>query len=73
MTAYLPIVLRQDALQWLRHLPRHYIDDWSDFSRRFIAIFQSLSLISQRSHGTSNPSGAEEMRLFGHTSKDFRP
>jgi hypothetical protein len=43
MTAYLPIVLRQDALQWLRHLPRHYIDDWSDFSRSFIANFQSLS------------------------------
>jgi hypothetical protein len=43
MTAYLPIVLEQDALQWLRHLPRHCIDDWSDFSRCFIANFQSLS------------------------------
>jgi hypothetical protein len=43
MTAYLPIVLGQDALQWLRHLPRHCIDDSSDFSRRFIANFQSLS------------------------------
>jgi hypothetical protein len=43
MTAYLPIVLGQDALQWLRHLPRHYIDDWSNFSRRFTANFQSLS------------------------------
>jgi hypothetical protein len=42
MTAYLPIVLWQDALQWLRHLPRHCIDDWSNFSRRFIANFQSL-------------------------------
>jgi hypothetical protein len=42
MTMYLPIVLGQDALLWLRHLPRHYIDDWSDFSRRFIANFQSL-------------------------------
>jgi hypothetical protein len=41
--AYLPIVLGQDALQWLRHLPRHCIDDWSDFSRRFIANFRSLS------------------------------
>jgi hypothetical protein len=39
MTAYLPIVLGQDALQWLRHLPRHCIDDWSDFSRCFIANF----------------------------------
>jgi hypothetical protein len=39
MTAYLPIVLGQ----WLRHLPRHCIDDWSDFSRCFIANFQSLS------------------------------
>jgi hypothetical protein len=43
MTAYLPIVLRQDALQWLRHLPQHCIDDWSDFSRHFIANFRSLS------------------------------
>jgi hypothetical protein len=43
MTAYLPIVLGQYALQWLRHLPRHCIDDWSDFSRHFIANFQSLS------------------------------
>jgi hypothetical protein len=43
MTTYLPIVLGQDALQWLRHLPRHCIDDWSDFSRCFVANFQSLS------------------------------
>jgi hypothetical protein len=43
MTAYLPIVLGQDALQCLRHLPRHCNNDWSDFSRRFIANFQSLS------------------------------
>jgi hypothetical protein len=43
MTADLPIVLGQDALQWLRHLPRHCIDDWSDFSQRFTANFQSLS------------------------------
>jgi hypothetical protein len=73
MTAYLPIVLGQDALQWLRHLPRHCINDWSDFSRRFIANFQSLSPTNWRSHGTSNPSSAEGMRLTGHTSKDFRP
>jgi hypothetical protein len=43
MTTYLPIVLGQDALQWLRHLSRHCIDDWSDFSQCFIANFQSLS------------------------------
>jgi hypothetical protein len=43
MTAYLPIVLGQDTLQWLRHLPRHCINDWSDFSQRFTANFQSLS------------------------------
>jgi hypothetical protein len=43
MTAYLPIVLGQDALQWLRHLPRDCIDDWNDFNRCFIANFQSLS------------------------------
>jgi hypothetical protein len=39
MTAYLPIILGQDALQWLRHLPRQCIDDWSDFSRCFTANF----------------------------------
>jgi hypothetical protein len=43
MITYLPIVVGQDALQWLRHLPRHCIDDWSDFSRWFITNFQSLS------------------------------
>jgi hypothetical protein len=42
MIVYLPIVLGQDALHWLRHLPRHCIDDWGDFSRRFIANLQSL-------------------------------
>jgi hypothetical protein len=39
MTAYLPIVLGQDALQWLQYLPRHCIDDWGDFSYRFVANF----------------------------------
>jgi hypothetical protein len=43
MTAYLPIVLGQDVLQWLRHLPRPCIDDWSVFSHRFITNFQSFS------------------------------
>jgi hypothetical protein len=43
MTTYLPIVLGHDVLQWLRHLPRYYIDDWGDFSRMFIMNFQSLS------------------------------
>jgi hypothetical protein len=42
MTAYLTIVLGQDALQWLRHLPRHCINDWSDFSRCFTANFPPL-------------------------------
>jgi hypothetical protein len=32
MTVYLPIVLGQDALQWLWHLRQHCIDDWGDFS-----------------------------------------
>jgi hypothetical protein len=43
MTAYLPIILGQDALQWLQHLPWHCIDDWDDFSRRFVVNVQSLS------------------------------
>jgi hypothetical protein len=71
MTAYLPIVLGQDALQWLRHLPRHCIDDWSDFSRRFTVNFQSLSdkpaqpwdLKSIKRRGT---------KLSGRTSKGSR-
>jgi hypothetical protein len=46
MIAYLPIVRGQDALQWLRHLPRHYIDEWGDFRRRFVANYQSLSVKS---------------------------
>jgi hypothetical protein len=72
MTAYLPIVLGQDALQWLRHLRRHCINDWSDFSRRFIAN-SSPSLTSRCSHGTSNPSGARAMKHSVHTSRGFRP
>jgi ribosomal protein S14 len=60
MTAYLPVVLGQDALQWLQHLPRNCIDDWSDFSRCFIANFQSLSdkpwdLKSIRCRGDETP------------------
>jgi hypothetical protein len=43
MTTYLAIVLGKDALQWLRHLPRHCIDNWSDFSQCFTTNFQSLS------------------------------
>jgi hypothetical protein len=72
MTTYLPIVLGQDALQWLQHLPWHCIDNWSDFSRCFIANFQSLSdkpaqpwdLKSIRRRG---------MKHFGRTSRGFRP
>jgi hypothetical protein len=71
MTAYLPIVLGQDALQWLRHLPRHYIDDWSDFSRCFITNFQSLS------NKLVQPWDLKSIRRrgddFGRTSRGFRP
>jgi hypothetical protein len=66
------IVLGQDALQWLRHLPQHCIDDWNDFSRWFITNFQSLSdkpaqpwdLKSIRRQG---------MKHSAHTSRGFRP
>jgi hypothetical protein len=71
MTAYFPIILGQDALQWLRHLPRHCIDDWSA-SVDALSPTSNLSPTSRRSHGTSNLSGAEGMRLSGHTSKGFR-
>jgi hypothetical protein len=43
ITAYLPIVLGQDMLQWLWHLLRHCIDNWDDFFDRFVMNFQSLS------------------------------
>lgn len=42
MMAYLLIVLGQDALQWLWHLPHHCIGHWADFYDRFVANFQSL-------------------------------
>jgi hypothetical protein len=72
MTVYLPIILGQDTFQWLRHLPQHCIDDWSDFSRHFSPT-SNPSPTSQHSRGTSNPSGTEGMRLFGRTSSGFRP
>lgn len=43
MTAYLPIMLEQGALQWHRHLPHHCIDNWDDFYDRFVTNFLSLS------------------------------
>jgi hypothetical protein len=73
MTAYLPIVLGQDALQW-------GCDTYPDTASTTGAISvgvspptSNLSLTNRRSHGTSNPSSAKGMRLSGHTSKDFRP
>jgi hypothetical protein len=72
MTTYLPIVLRQDALQWLRHLPQHCIDNWSDFSRCFIANFQSLSdkLAQPWDLKSIKRRGDETLRSY---SKGFRP
>jgi hypothetical protein len=72
MTAYLPIVLGQDALQWLRHLPRHCIDDWATSVDASPPI-SSPSPTNRRNRGTSNPSSAGETKLSGHTSKDSRP
>lgn len=43
MAAYLPIMVGQGVLQWLRHLPCCCIDRWADFCDRFIANYQSLS------------------------------
>jgi hypothetical protein len=71
MTAYMPMVLGQDALQWLRHLRRHCIYDWGDFSHRFFANFQPSS-ISRCSRGISNPSGDRMMKLFVCSSEDFK-
>jgi hypothetical protein len=66
MTAYLPIVLGQDAVQWLRHLPQHCIDNWSDFSRHFIANFQSLSdkLTQPWDHKSIRRHGDETLRSY---------
>jgi hypothetical protein len=43
MIVYFPIMLGQDILQWLRHLPHHCIDRWADFYDKLISNFQSLS------------------------------
>jgi hypothetical protein len=72
MTGYLPIVLGLDALQWLRHLPRHCIDDWSDFSWRFITNFQSLSEKSAQPWDLKSIRRQSDETL-DHTSRDFRP
>jgi hypothetical protein len=71
MTAYLPIVLGQDALQWLWHLPRHRIDDW-EISVIGLSRTSSPSLINRRSRGTSNPSDDRTIKLFVHSSEDFK-
>jgi hypothetical protein len=71
MTSYLPIVLGQDMLQWLRHLPQHRIDDWVT-SVVGLSQISSLSLISRRSHVTSNPLGPRMMRPSDRSLKDFK-
>jgi phenylpropionate dioxygenase-like ring-hydroxylating dioxygenase large terminal subunit len=43
MTAYLPIVLGQDTLQCLCHLPCNCINSWADFCNKFVSNIQSLS------------------------------
>jgi hypothetical protein len=62
MIAYLPIVLGQDALQWLQHLPHYCIDDLADFCHGFVKNFQSLS-DKPAQPWTSNPSNAKVMSL----------
>jgi hypothetical protein len=73
MTAYLPIVLGQDAFC-------NGYDTYPDIASTTVATSVGASLptfnlspTNRRSHGTSNPSSAEGMRLSGRTSKDFRP
>jgi hypothetical protein len=53
-----------------------YPDTASTIGATSVGIYSptsNLSLTSRHSHGTSNRSGAEGMRLFGRTSKDFKP
>jgi hypothetical protein len=75
MTAYLPIVFGQDALQWLRHLPGCH-DTASTIGVTSVDVSLptfSPSPTSRRSHETSNPSGVGAMKHFGRTSRGFRP
>jgi hypothetical protein len=72
MTAYLPIVLGQDALQRLRHLPDTALTTGATSVDASPPTY-NLSPTNWRSRGTSNPSSAEGMKLSGHTSRDFRP
>jgi hypothetical protein len=71
MMAYMPIILGQDALQWLQICPviASMIGEISilSLSRTF-----SPSPINQRSRGTSNPSDDRMMKLFVHSSEDFK-
>jgi hypothetical protein len=68
----LPIVLGQDALQWLQTYP-DIASTTGAISVGASPPTSNLSPTNRRSHGTSNPSSANGMRLSGHTSKDFRP
>jgi hypothetical protein len=71
MTAYQPIVLGQDTLQCLRHFPRQCINDWGDFSRRFVANFQSLSDKPTQPWDLKSIN-AKATRLSAHSSQDFK-
>jgi hypothetical protein len=72
MTAYLPIVLGQDALQWLDTC-RDTASTTGATSVSASSPTFSPSPTSQRSHGTSNPSGDGAMKHFGRTSRGFKP
>jgi hypothetical protein len=71
MTAYLPIVLGKTHCNasdtYLDTASMNEVISVASLSRTY-----SLSQISQRSHGTSNPLGVRIMRLFDRSSKDFK-
>jgi hypothetical protein len=53
MTAYLPIVLEQDVMQWLRHLPRHCMH--RRLERLQSALHRQLSVPLRQTGATMGP------------------
>jgi hypothetical protein len=72
MTAYLPIVLGKTRCNGCDTYP-NTTSMTGATSVGASPPTSSLSPISRRNHGTSNPSSAEGMKLSGHTSKGSRP
>jgi hypothetical protein len=71
MIVYLPIVLGQDTLQWLRHLPRHCITI-GEILATGLSRTSNPSPTNRRIRGISNPLNAKATRLSARSLEDFK-